>query len=116
MKRLAILPFLFPLAAFADDTGVSHTNPLIQFLPLVVIVALLYFMMIRPQMKQSKELRGLLANLQIGDEVQTQSGIIGKIAKMGDQYIDLTIAENTDIKILKKAISGVVPKGTLKSI
>ena len=117
MKRLALLACLFPLAAFADDaTTATHANPILQFLPLIVIVALLYFMMIRPQMKQSKELRSLIANLQIGDEVQTQSGIIGKISKMGDQYIDLNIAENTDIKILKKAVSGVVPKGTMKSI
>lgn len=118
MKRLALLSLLMsPIFAFADDvTSVSRSNPILQFLPLVVIVALLYFMMIRPQMKQSKEHRNLLANLQVGDEVQTQAGIIGRVSKMNEQYIDLNIAENIDIKILKKAITGVVPKGTLKSV
>lgn len=118
MKRgILSLLSLSPLVAFADDTvGGSHPNPLIQFLPLVVIVVLLYFVMIRPQMKQNKEHRNLLINLQAGDEVQTQAGIIGKIVKLNDQYIDLAIADNVEIKILKKAISGVVPKGTLKSI
>jgi len=118
MKRLLGLSLaLLPVFSFADgmDAG-PHANPIFQFLPLIVIIALLYFMMIRPQMKQSKEQRNLLTSLQVGDEVQTQSGIIGRVAKINDQYVDLNIAENIDIKILKKAITGAIPKGTMKSV
>jgi len=125
ISSLSLLAAL-PLASFADgwfggsDTasstaGAAHTNPIIQFLPLIVIIGLLYFVMIRPQMKQSKEHRSLLTNLQVGDEVQTQAGIIGRVSKMADPYVELNIADNVEIKILKKAITGVVPKGTLKN-
>jgi preprotein translocase subunit YajC len=130
ISTLSVLAAL-PLASFADGflggifgggsdasssaAGGAHSNPIIQFLPLIVIIGLLYFVMIRPQMKQSKEHRSLLANLQVGDEVQTQAGIVGRVSKMSDIYVDLNIADNVEIKILKKAITGVVPKGTLKA-
>lgn len=117
---------LLPMASFADGflgfggdssaspAGAHAGNPIIQFLPLIVIIGLLYFVMIRPQMKQSKEHRNLLTNLHIGDEVQTQAGIIGRVSKISDPYVDLAIGNNMEIKMLKKAITGVVPKGTLK--
>lgn len=125
ISTLSVLAAM-PLASFADGwfggsdasssaAGATHSNPIIQFLPLIVIIGLLYFVMIRPQMKQSKEHRSLLTNLQVGDEVQTQAGIIGRVSKMSDNYVDLNIADNVEIKILKKAITGVVPKGTLKA-
>ena len=125
ISSLSLLATL-PLSSFADGwfggsdavssaAGSSHTNPIIQFLPLIVIIGLLYFVMIRPQMKQSKEHRSLLTNLQVGDEVQTQAGILGRVSKMADPYVELNIADNVEIKILKKAITGVVPKGTLKN-
>jgi len=115
------------VSAFADGSffggdsssgsgGAAHSNPILQFLPIIVLVVLLYFFLIRPQMKQSKEQRNLLGNLQVGDEVHTQAGLIGKVTKVGEQYVSLNIAENTEIKMVKKAITGVVPKGTLKNI
>lgn len=116
MKKLLALLALSPLTAFAAETAPAHhANPLIQFLPLVLIVVLLYFMMIRPQMKRSKETKNMISALSAGDEVVTNGGILGKVANVGDNYVEMDIAENVQIKIQKAAITNVVPKGSVKS-
>lgn len=115
MKRLIAILLASPMLAFATTTA-QHPNQLMSFLPLILIVAVFYFLMIRPQMKQSKEQRNLHSGLQVGDEVHTQSGIVGKINKVGEQYIELTIAENTNIKVQRKTVTSLIPKGSLKSI
>lgn len=82
---------------------------------LAVFIIIFYFLMIRPQMKRSKEMRTMMSQLAKGDEVVTTGGMLGKISKIGDNFIELTIAENVDIKIQKQAIANVMPKGTVKS-
>ena len=77
---------------------------------------LIYFLMIRPENKRRKTHQDMLASLDVGEEIVTAGGILGKVTKITDQYIELTIAENTKIKIQKTSISAVLPKGTLKSI
>ncbi|MCE1181915.1 MAG: preprotein translocase subunit YajC [Rhodocyclales bacterium] len=98
-------------AGAADPTG-----GLMQFLPMIVIIAAMYFLMIRPQMKKAKEHQSLLAALAKGDEVVTQGGIVGKIVKVGDAYVTLEIAQGTEVVVQKPAIGIVLPKGTLKSL
>ncbi len=85
-------------------------------LPIVLMFVLLYFLMIRPQMKRSKEARAMVESLQKGDEVITAGGILGKISKMSDAYITLEIAPNTEISIQKAAVQTLLPKGTLKTL
>lgn len=116
MKKLLALLAASPLTAFAATTApAGHPNPLIQFAPLVLIVVLLYFMMIRPQMKRGKETKNMLANLGPGDEVVTTGGILGKINSVGDSFVELSINDSTSVKVQKNAITNVVPKGSVKS-
>ena len=77
---------------------------------------LIYFLMIRPENKRRKSHQEMLATLDLGEEVVTAGGILGKVSKISDQYIELSIADNTKIKVQKTSISTVLPKGTLKSI
>ena len=88
-------------------------------LQLVFMVALffgiMYFMIIRPQSKKAKEHASLLDSLSKGDEVVTNGGILGKIIKLGDNFVELKVSDNSNIKIQRHAISSVMPKGTMKS-
>ena len=77
---------------------------------------LIYFLMIRPENKRRKTHQEMLASLDLGNEVVTAGGILGKVSKISDQYIELSISDNTKIKVQKTSISAVLPKGTLKSI
>ena len=77
---------------------------------------LIYFLMIRPENKRRKTHQEMLASLDLGNEVVTAGGILGKVSKISDQYIELSISDNTKIKVQKTSISTVLPKGSLKSI
>tara|TARA_B100000003_G_scaffold85323_1_gene76441 strand:- start:1733 stop:2026 length:294 start_codon:yes stop_codon:yes gene_type:complete len=77
---------------------------------------LIYFLMIRPENKRRKTHQEMISSLEMGDEIVTAGGILGKVSKLTDQYIELSISDNTKIKIQKTSISAVLPKGTLKSI
>jgi preprotein translocase subunit YajC len=80
-----------------------------------VMFVVMWFLMIRPQMKRQKEHAALLSKLAKGDEVVTSGGIAGRVDSIGDHFITVEIADNTKIKLQKNAISAVLPKGTLKS-
>jgi preprotein translocase subunit YajC len=90
-------------------------NPLMSFLPLIILFGILYFMMIRPQMKRAKEQRSMIAALAKGDEVLTNGGLLGRIDEIAEQFVTLEIAPNVTVKLQKQAISAVLPKGTLKA-
>ena len=107
---------LISLAHAADGAPADMMGSLQQFLPLIVIFALFYFMMIRPQMKRAKEQKSMIESLQKGDEVVTAGGELGKVAKVGEAYIDLEIATNVVIHLQKSAITTLLPKGTIKDI
>ena len=101
--------------AFAQAADpAAQQNPLISFLPLLVLFAVFYFMLIRPQMKRAKEQRAMIGGLAKGDEVVTNGGIAGRIDELGDSFVTLEIAANVKIKLQKSAITLVLPKGTLK--
>ncbi|MFT3849684.1 MAG: preprotein translocase subunit YajC [Propionivibrio sp.] len=91
-------------------------DSLMQFLPIILMFGVLYFLMIRPQMKKAKEHKALIAALAKGDEVVTQAGIAGRIAKVGDDFIAVEIAEKVEVQIQKSAVALVLPKGTLKNL
>ena len=103
----------FISSAFAQDAA-AQPGGLISFLPLIVIFALFYFMLIRPQMKRAKEHKQLVAGLQKGDEVVTSGGLLGKITRIEDSFVTVKVAENVEIKVQRHAVSSVMPKGTLK--
>ena len=97
-------------AAVGGDSGI------IGFLPIILMFALLYFLMIRPQMKRAKEQKAMIEALQKGDEVVAAGGLIGRISKITDQYVTLEIAPNTEVVLQRSAVQVSLPKGTLKSI
>ena len=101
--------------AYAADAAPA-ADPITQFLPLIVIFALFYFMMIRPQMKRAKEQKNMIESLQKGDEVVTAGGELGKVAKVGEAYVGLEVAPNVVIHVQKSAITTLLPKGTIKDI
>jgi preprotein translocase subunit YajC len=88
----------------------------IGLLPIILMFVLLYFLMIRPQMKRAKEQKAMVEALQKGDEVITAGGVIGRITRISDAYIGLEIAPNTEINLQRSAVQVVLPKGTLKTI
>ncbi len=85
-------------------------------LMLIIFVVFFYFTAWRPQSRRAKEQQTLLGSLAKGDEVMVAGGILGRIAKMTDQYISLTIANNVDSVVQKSSVVSVLPKGTIKSI
>jgi preprotein translocase subunit YajC len=102
-------------AASADPTG-----GLMGMLPIIIMFVILWFLMIRPQMKKSKEHQKMIGDIQKGDEVVTQGGIVGRITKVGENYMTLEVAEGKDgaveIVVQKNAVGALLPKGTLKSL
>jgi len=102
-------------AASSDPTG-----GLMGLLPIILMFVVLWFLMIRPQMKKAKEHQKLVSELQKGDEVVTQGGMTGKITKVGDNYVTIEIATLKDapveVQIQRQAVGALLPKGTLKNI
>ncbi|NHC60672.1 preprotein translocase subunit YajC [Paenalcaligenes suwonensis] len=95
-------------------------NALVGMLPIILMFVILYFLMIRPQMKRQKEHRNLVANLGKGDEVITTGGLLGKISKVQDNYITLEVSslaeKPVEILLQRQAVGSVLPKGTIKSL
>lgn len=86
------------------------------FLPLLIMFAIMYLLMIRPQMKRNKEHRAMLEKLANGDEVITNSGIVGYVREISDNFVAIEVADNVRIRVQKAAIGNVLPKGTLKAL
>jgi len=99
--------------AYAQDAAAQ--GGLMSFLPLIVIFAVFYFMLIRPQMKRSKEHKQLVSQLSKGDEVITNGGLLGRITDVSDAFVTLELADNLQIKLQRQAVANVMPKGTIKS-
>ena len=86
-----------------------------MILMMAVFFAIMYFMIIRPQQKRAKEHKAMLEALNKGDEVVTNGGILGKVASMTENFVELSVADTVTVKVQKQAIASVMPKGTLKS-
>ena len=89
---------------------------LMGLLPIILMFVLLYFMLIRPQMKRAKDHKSMIEALEKGAEVVTAGGIVGKITKLTDAYVTLEIAANTEIVVQKQAVQTLLPKGTIKAL
>ncbi len=87
-----------------------------SFLPLILMFAVLYFIMIRPQMKRQKEHRNMLAAMAKGDEVVTNGGIVGKVTKVADAYVGVEIAKAPKSPCRRQSVTTILPKGTIKSL
>lgn len=100
--------FISTAHAQAEQQG----SPWSFFLPMLIIFAAFYFLLIRPQQKRQKAHNELVAAVSTGDEVITAGGILGKVTAVSDHYATLKIADNVEIKIQKSTISAIAPKGT----
>ncbi len=102
----------------SDAMAAGEAPPQGGGLQLVIMIALffgiMYFMIIRPQSKRAKEHASLLDSLSKGDEIVTSGGILGKIVKLGDNFIELKISDSSNMKVQRSAITSVMPKGTMK--
>ncbi len=85
-------------------------------LPIILMFVLLYFLMIRPQMKRAKDHKQMVEALQKGDEVVTSGGVVGRISRLSEGYVILEIAPSTEVSVQRTAVQTLLPKGTIKSI
>lgn len=126
-------PVLISSAYAQSPFGAAGTESLMSFLPIILMFGVLYFLMIRPQMKRQKEHKQMIDSLAKGDEVIAAGGIVGKVSKLSDAYVSLEIARSTterngersndrnaehvvEIQLQRSAIQQVLPKGTIKAI
>ena len=111
---------MFISSAFAQTApaaaagGSDIMSSLTGMLPLVLMFVVLYFVMIRPQMKRQKEHRAMIEAIAKGDEVVIGGGILGKVARMSEQYLNIEIASGVEVQVQRSAVVQVLPKGTIK--
>lgn len=106
---------MFISPAFAQAAAGGDTqSTLMSMLPLVLMFVVLYFVMIRPQMKKQKEHRSMIDALAKGDEIVTAGGLLGKVSKIGDAYLSVELASGVEVQMQRQAVVQVLPKGTLK--
>ena len=99
-----------PAAASGGDMGSS----LMSMLPLVLMFVVLYFIMIRPQMKKQKEHRAMIDALAKGDEVVTAGGMLGKVTSLAEGFVTLQVANGVEVQMQRSSVVQVLPKGTIK--
>jgi len=107
--------FISNAYAQAAAGGDLQSN-LLSMWPLLLMVAVMYFLMIRPQMKRQKEQRAMMDALAKNDEVVTAGGILGKVTKVTDAYVTIEVANGTEVVVQKMSITMMLPKGTIKAI
>ena len=107
---------MFISNAYAQAAGGAPAggSSLMSLLPLVAMFVVLYFIMIRPQMKRQKEHKAMIEALAKGDEVVTAGGVLGRVAKLGESYLDVEVAKGVEVQVQRSAVVQVLPKGTLK--
>ena len=102
--------------AWAQAAGGAQGGGIESMLLIVLMFVVLYFLMIRPQMKRAKEHKAMIDALQKGDEVVTAGGVLGRISKMNENYVTLEVANGVEIQVQRSAIQVLLPKGTIKNI
>lgn len=98
------------------QTAAPGGADLMSMLPIILMFVVLYFVMIRPQMKRAKEHKSMVEAIQKGDEVIAAGGVLGKVTKVADNYVTMEIANNVEIRVQRPAVQLVLPKGTIKGV
>lgn len=114
-KVVALVLTLLSPAVFAEQAA-GAPSVMSNVLMLGAFIFLFYFMLIRPQTKKQKEHQNLLSNIAKDDEVVTSGGILGKVVKVTDQFLVVSISDNINVTIQKQAVAASLPKGTIKNI
>ena len=111
---MSLLDFLIPVA-HAQTAPAPAGGGALGFLPILIVVFVMYFLMIRPQMKRAREHKGMLDKLARGDEVLAAGGLAGVVTDIGENFVTVEIADGVRVRVQKAAIGNVLPKGTLKA-
>ena len=107
---------MFISSAYAQAAGGDTQSTLLSMLPLLLMFVVLYFVMIRPQMKRQKEHKAMVEALGKGDEVITVGGFLGKVSKVSETYIGLELADGVEVQMQRTAVVQVLPKGSIKAL
>ncbi len=107
---------LFISNAYAEGAAAPQGGGFLDFLPLIALLAVFYFLVLRPQQKRAKEHKAMTEGLQKGDEVVTQGGVLGRVVKVDENYVTIEIADGVNMIVQKVAIQTTLPKGTIKAI
>ena len=110
-----LLDLLIPAAYAQAAAPAPQGGGLGMMLMPLILIAVMYFLMIRPQMKRAKEHRSMLEALNRGDEVITNGGLAGVVTDIGDNFVTVEIADNVLVRVQKSAVGNVLPKGSLKA-
>ncbi|MAV26179.1 MAG: preprotein translocase subunit YajC [Gammaproteobacteria bacterium] len=111
-----MIDLLIPAAQAAEAGGGGGLPFGFDIFIIVAFVLVFYFLIWRPQSKQAKEHRELVSSVSKGDEIVTRGGLLGRVSRVDEQYIEVEIADNTEIKLQKAAVAAMLPKGTIKQI
>lgn len=112
-----VLLTTFGLASVAHaQPAPQQPDPFMSMLPLILLIVIFYFLLIRPQMKRAKEHKQMVGGLSKGDEIITNGGIAGKIREVGENLILVEIADNVKVKVQKSAVASTLPKGSLETL
>ena len=106
---------MFISEAWAQASGSPQGGGIESMILIVVMFGVLYFLMIRPQMKRAKEHKAMIEALQKGDEVVSAGGILGKVARINENYVTLEVAQGVEMQLQRSAVQVVLPKGTIKN-
>jgi len=105
--------FISPAYAQAQQ---AEPNAFVSLLPLIILIVLFYFLLIRPQSKRNKEHKQMVEQLAVGDEVIVSGGVAGKLSALGENFVSVEVADGVIVKVQKSSIASVLPKGTLKTL
>ena len=103
----------FFISSALAQSGGEAGGGLVSLIPLVLIFVLFYFLLIRPQQKKTKQHKAMVESLQVGDEVVTNGGLLGRISKVDTYAVDMTIAKDVTVQIQRNSIAQIVPEGTV---
>jgi len=107
---------IFDNAIYAAAAGGQQAPSLLGgFLPILIIFAVFYFLILRPQQKQHKAHKQMVEAMQVGDEIVTNGGLLGKVTKLDDQFLGVKIADGVEIKLQRHHVARVLPKGSMKN-
>ncbi len=107
---------MFISNAYAQAAGAATESSFVSFLPIILMFVVLYFVMIRPQMKRQKEQKAMLDALKKSDEVITAGGVVGKVVKVSDAFVTIEVSNGVEMQVQKSAVTTLLPTGTMKSI
>lgn len=114
LKGNAMSFFISDAWAEAAPAAAGQPDLFGTLMPFAILFVVFYFLLIRPQQKRAKEHRKMIDNLAKGDEIVTAGGLVGKVVELGDNFIEMEVADNVRVKIQRPMLASVLPKGTIK--